>query len=437
MKQFFILLFLLAAMTFPARADIYPVAEKIEFVKQKETETDSEKEKESGASLFLLKWEENRNAVWYDLQIFPQAEYFGRKEMRPPLYEDPHVFRNGLILPMSILENYKGKGDIYYRVRAIGLDRQIISSFSSPIKIKDKGIFLERTAPVPRVSYHQGNGTVLLYPAYSFVKLPGAASYEIEVTDEIPENREGFLPSQHRIWSATVTLPELFDPQPRIGTFYWRVRGLDEGGNPLGEWSEAQKIMNDPDENWEVGILGDSISHGGGRMSYSPADWPYNYGYYLDFPTINMSKSGDESYMVRDRFERDVLPFHVKYLLIMVGTNNLRMGKSVEEEIEDLKILQQKCRENGIIPILLTLPPMNPDNIRKYYHQDTAENWKEAFLEVNDWIRTQEHIDTAKPFESYEVMPAELAADGLHPDAEAKKMIADVINEEMKKIRKT
>lgn len=91
--------------------------------------------------------------------------------------------------------------------------------------------------------------------------------------------------------------------------------------------------MNDPEENWETGILGDSISHGGGRMSYSPADWPYNYAYYLDFPTMNMSRSGDETGDLLRRFDADVLPFHVQYLLIMGGTNNLRGGGTAEKVI--------------------------------------------------------------------------------------------------------
>lgn len=171
-------------------------------------------------------------------------------------------------------------------------------------------------------------------------------------------------------------------------------------------------------------------------MSYSPADWPYNYASYLDFPTMNMSRSGDESHMIVERFERDVLPFHVETLLIMAGTNNLRRGGSPEEAIRDLELLQEKCRAHGILPVLLTLPPLNPGNIMKYYHQETAEHWKESFDTVNAWIRTQIHIDTAKPFEAYDEMPTELAADGLHPDWRAKKQIAEVINQEFPQVRK-
>ncbi len=69
---------------------------------------------------FLLSWPENREAVWYDLQIFPQEEFFGRKEMKPPVYRNSHVFRNGIILPGSLFSSYEGRGDLYFRVR--GLD---------------------------------------------------------------------------------------------------------------------------------------------------------------------------------------------------------------------------------------------------------------------------------------------------------------------------
>ena len=47
---------------------------------------------------------------------------------------------------------------------------------------------------------------------------------------------------------------------------------------------------------------------------------------------------------------------------------------------------------------------------------------------MNDFIRTQPHIDTASAFPYENVMPAALALDGLHGDVEAKKRIAAVIN---------
>lgn len=382
---------------------------------------------------FILTWKENKEAVWYDLQIFPEEEFFGRKEMKPPVYTNSHVFRNGIILPGSIFSSYKGRGGLYFRVRGIGLDGAVISDFSLPCSLKKAARFLPEPAPLPRVHYHEGNGTNLLYPAYSFVPVPGAAAYEVEVAGEKTAEETGEM-FDDPVYRDVVTSPDLFDPFPRIGTFYWRVRGLDEAGEPLGTWSKPQKIGNDPSEKREVGILGDSISHGGGRMAYSPADWSYNYAAYLDFPVMNFSRSGDETSMMAERFARDVLPFHVRYLLILGGTNNLRLGKSADSVISDLRTIGNMCREADIVPVFLTIPPIDPLRIEMYHHQKTAEDWKSSFQKVNDWIRGELHIDTALPFESYETMPAGLAADGLHPDAKAKEMMAAVINREMKKI---
>ena len=59
-----------------------------------------------------------------------------------------------------------------------------------------------------------------------------------------------------------------YDEKPRIGTFYWRVRGLDDEGNPVGVYSDAQIFQNEPQDNWKIAIFGDSISHGGGHLSF-------------------------------------------------------------------------------------------------------------------------------------------------------------------------
>nr|WP_255711076.1 GDSL-type esterase/lipase family protein [Pelosinus baikalensis] len=86
-----------------------------------------------------------------------------------------------------------------------------------------------------------------------------------------------------------------------------------------------------------VATFGDSITHGGGSVSYSPADWEYSYQYYLDFPSVNLGKSGDTSQTMVERFEQDVLPFHPQYLIILAGTNSLRGGVTAENVIADLK----------------------------------------------------------------------------------------------------
>ena len=163
-------------------------------------------------------------------------------------------------------------------------------------------------------------------------------------------------------------------------------------------------------------------------MSYGPNDLAYSYGSYLDFDTINLSNSGDTSETMVERFERDVLPFHLKYLLILGGTNSLRGGVPAKEVIGNLSTIRQKCRDYGIGHILLNLPPINPQSTQKVFGEPTVENWQEQFARVNAWIRTQPHIDTAAAFDETKPMPVDYAVDGLHGDVRAKKLMAQVIN---------
>ena len=129
------------------------------------------------------------------------------------------------------------------------------------------------------------------------------------------------------------------------------------------------------------------------------------------------------------RFDDDVLPFHPQYLLIMGGTNSLRAGMPAENVINDLKTIQEKCYENNITPILLTLAPINPYNIKKVFNEETSEVWQYNLNLVNDFIRTQPHIDTAKALNSPPIWPTEYAMDGLHGDVIAKKIYAQEIND--------
>ena len=380
----------------------------------------------------LLSWPQNLNAVRFEVEIFAGAPK-GIQADRPvdgALYRNGYIYTNHVMLDMTKLPTDQ---PLFWRVKAYDLDGNPVTDYSQPAELLGSLTRTSRNAPIAHHSYNKGNGSVLLFPVYSYTGNPGAVKYEVEVMRQYPENLSGHAPSKYRVYANVTELTDLYDEMPRIGTFYWRVRGMDANGIPVGEWSIPQEIRT-PAERWEVAIFGDSISHGGGHLSFSPADMAYSYASYLDFPSINLSESGNTSEMMTDRFERDVLPFHPKYLLIMGGTNSLRGGVPAASVISDLKEMQEKARENGIIPILLTLPPINPENIQKAFQEPTAEGWKEAFAEVNAFIRTQPHIDVAAPFDGMEELPTWLALDGLHGDWNMKQMMAQVINGAMGKL---
>ena len=375
--------------------------------------------------LILLTWQEDPESVRYEVEIFRGLpENLDRNSpVENHLYDNQRIYTNQVLVDLSTFP--PGEAPLYWRVRPIDANWEGMGPFSSPMEVRSTMKPITRNAPYPHV-YRPGNGSTLLYPGN-----PGAVKYEVEVTDQYPENRDGTGPSKYRVFSKETTLSNVYDDNPRIGTFYWRVRGMDENGNPLGIWSLPEKVRTNPEEHFEVGIFGDSITQGGGHLYHSPADMAYSYVTYLDFPAVNMGRSGDTTEMMEDRFDRDVLPFHVKYLLIMGGINDLRMGADPQKVIGHLEAIRKKCIEHHIVPILLTIVPINPENIQKYYGDVTYSGWKESVDTVNSWIRTEPHIDTAAPFADYPVMPGELAMDGIHGDWNAKQMIAGEINRHM------
>lgn len=373
----------------------------------------------SAEGLLHLSWEPDYDAVKYDV-IFSRLE-----AGKPVKVQETTAYMSDMLLPKA--GRLRNPSNLYWQERPLDFDGFPIGNESSPQRLADSVTEISRNAPLPRPDRSGERGGALLYPVYSYIGNPGTASYEIEVLSAYPEDTEGSAHSIYHIGGGDFLYTDFYDDTPRFGTWYWRVRGKDEEGNPVGEWSLPQKRQFST-EGWTIGLYGDSITHGGGRMSYGPNDLEYSYGHYLDFDTVNLGDSGNTSHDMVERFDRDVLPFHLKYLLIMGGSNSLRGGVPAEDVIEDLKEIQQKCRDHGIIPILLTLPPINPKSIDKVFHEPTAEGWEEAFQRVNEFIRTQPHIDTAAAFPYDNIMPENLALDGLHGDVEAKKRIAAVIN---------
>ena len=382
--------------------------------------------------LGLLQWPQRLDAVRSEVEILDgiPASLDPDKPSPDAIYRNGHVYGSAILLPMGELKGKKTQPLLYYRVRAYDLDGNPVGSYSQLQPVSGSLQKVTRNAPVPRSSMDD-NGSELLYPVYAYTGNPGATQYEVEVTDHRPENPNGTAPSRYRVFAQTTKLPDLYDEKPRIGTYYWRVRGMDDAGNPVGEWSEAQKFTTLPKGDIKVGIYGDSISHGGGHLSYSPVDYAYSYSHYLGFQTINLSQSGDTSAMMLERFDRDEPAFGLKYLLIMGGTNSLRAGVPAEDVIQDLEAIGEKARERGITPIYLTLPPINPANIDKAFDEPTYENWRQSFAQVNDYIRSRDHIDVAAQFDEQKDLPTELALDGIHGDWNMKQIMAQAINTAM------
>lgn len=375
---------------------------------------------------FLL-WTKVEGAVYYEWEIWnapPNAK--GVTPINNLLFSTREVYANGYHANLGQFS----VNPLYWRVRALDYDGNPIGAFSQPERIfihRDK---IEQIKPEPTALYDAMPPP--LYPVYYWIPVNGAASYEVEITNNPPENPGGVTPSVHRIDSKSATGYGCYDDVARShpGTYYWRVRALDSAGQALGVYSDAVPFVIDREQGRLAATFGDSITHGGGAVSYSPADPEYSYQTYLDFPVANLGHSGDTTSMMVKRFESDVLPYQPRNLLIMGGTNSLRGGVRAQQAIDDLQAIQQKCLRYGIRPIFLTLPPINPAAIKRVFQEETSPHWRKEFDLVNAFIRQQRYYIDIEPYflDANRELPEKFAIDGLHLDIEGKKLMARVIN---------
>ncbi len=379
----------------------------------------------------ILAWTKESNAVAYQLEFFPTAVsgLDPQAEDARAIFRTSEVFENAVNLPLD--EMRAGLPDsqpLWWRVRALDLDGAAISPFSLPEPLYTNAALPRMETPVLHPVPAQGRGSAMLFPVYSWVRPHDAKQFEIALYDEDPERNAEAQPVAR--WRSSIA--EQYDDAPRSGdaTYFWRVRTLDKKGRP-GAWSAPSSFRME-EKHWEVAVLGDSISHGGGHVSHGPEDLEYSWLAYLDFPAVNLSQSGDLTKMMADRFERDVLPFSPDYLLIMCGTNDLRAGEfTVAEAIKNMERIKEKCVSYGIRPIFLTLPPINPSNIGRVFGEAINDEWQARFAAFNDYLRQQPHIDTAAAFTPYAAngnLPEWLGYDGLHEDVIGKQLIAARVN---------
>lgn len=378
----------------------------------------------------LLTWTIIPGAVRYEIEFLsaPPENPNGIEPSEHQISSSRDVFTNGY---QPDLTEYSAE-QLYWRVRALDYDSNPLGVFSDAVPLFIDYSLPPTNKPLLATNLNKDGRAVPLYPVYSWFPVAGAVAYEVELTSAPPENPNGIEPSGYRIWSKRVAALDCYDEHPRInpGSYYWRVRALNGKGEPVGVYSDAGHFVVDLAKGNYAATFGDSITHGGGAISYSPADWEYSYQTYLNFPVVNLGRSGDTSEAMAARFEHDVLPYKPKYLIIMGGTNSLRGGTPASSVIKDLTTIRDKCNRNSIRPIFLTLPPINPAAIDRAFQEGTTLNWQEEFATVNNFIRSQRYyIDIAPYFiDGTGELPDHYAIDGLHLDIEGKKLMAQLVN---------
>ncbi len=360
-------------------------------------------------NILRLHWDIVPNAVKYEIFINGESLF---------------TFTNGIEIPVR---------DVHakFQVNAISLEGTTLQN-----KIPIRNIDANPTSPRTTTEFDKMNYPPI-YPVYSWIPTCGADHYEIELIKDDTIVRRYFTKSQSQDDNF-----DLYDKKPVLeeGKYFWRVRALTQDNQPLTQWS-----IKDASNSFEVKhqirfcAFGDSITHGGGSISVPPSTVVYNWETYCAIPIKNLGRSGDTTGELLARFDSDVLPFRPEVLFIMAGVNDYRTYIPAWESVDNLAAIRDKCELNGIKPVFITPTPLNPAQIQKIGFIDSPpSDWQTQQQIICDWIRTQRDFIDAndKLTDKAGNLIYNLSVDGLHPDAEGKKIIGEAVAEWLDKYLK-
>lgn len=327
--------------------------------------------------------------------------------------------------------------DLHWSVRPMDIHYQPMAEFSKPKPLAGEELNPKRplaTTQFDRLPFAKA------YPVYSWIPYLKASEYELQVfydSDNNSETPDKLLKTDFAIGKGAF---DYYDDGPYIaeGTYWWRVRAKNAAFQPISDWSEAQRFTV-THHGVDIAALGDSITHGGGAVTVPPGYVMYDWQTYTGLPILNLGFSGNTVEHMLGRFNRDVLPFQPKILVIMGGVNNIRLGDKAEQVISGLNRLKFKCLINHITPVFVTVAPVNPKAMRDVSGLNASHGWEQEQVKINAWIRKQSyHVDiTPRLTDEQGWLSSRLAVDGLHPGVEGKKIIGQMIGQYLKDKFKT
>ncbi len=196
----------------------------------------------------------------------------------------------------------------------------------------------------------------------------------------------------------------------------------DPDRDNLRRYSEANQIDGEPAPGVQrVVFLGDSITDG----------WELNQ-YFPGKPYLNRGISGQISGQMLGRLEADVLDRKPQAIVLLAGTNDLARGVALEAIENNIAMIADLAAARDVTPILASILPVSD------YHAERDPRFKRTpdrrpadIVALNQWMRAfaesrgYHYLDYyAATVDERGMLKAELAGDGLHPNAEGYKAMA-------------
>ena len=187
----------------------------------------------------------------------------------------------------------------------------------------------------------------------------------------------------------------------------------------LNRYKDNNAKLAAPDKNEDrVVFMGDSITDVWKLADYFPGK-----------PYVNRGISAQTTPQMLIRFRPDVIALKPRAVVILAGTNDIagNTGPMTLEMIENnYASMAELAKVNGIKVIFSSVLPIN-DYVKKMSDRRSPDN----ILKLNEWLKNyckangHTYLDYfSKTLDDKGMLKAELANDGLHPNAEGYKIMA-------------
>ncbi|MCW5970962.1 MAG: SGNH/GDSL hydrolase family protein [Blastocatellales bacterium] len=214
---------------------------------------------------------------------------------------------------------------------------------------------------------------------------------------------------------------------------------LDRANQRLRDWAQLGRYRDDnakiaapaSGEN-RVVFLGDSITDGWKLPEYFPGK-----------PYINRGISGQTTPQMLVRLRPDVIAHKPKVVVILAGTNDIagNTGPMTMESIQDnYASIAELLRAHGIRVVFASVLPIHDYGPNKVSERRAPEKIRALNDFLKRYCAEQKHIYLdyyTRMLDDNGMLRAELARDGLHPNADGYKIMAPLaeaaIGEALKK----
>ena len=150
----------------------------------------------------------------------------------------------------------------------------------------------------------------------------------------------------------------------------------------------------------------------------------------LKFSTINKGVNGDTSTGILSRIYPTLTWYKPDIWLIMCGSNDLLVGKSIKSIIENIDLITKDCLNLKVIPIVIAPPKIYSDLALKYW--DSSLNYTKLNNKLENLSKELKNFTFQNNIKFINItnsLPLHYSnySDGLHLSKKGNKILAETI----------